>query len=94
MNACSPPETTEHTFTTAQMFTPGGGGRIFAEFMYIYTTNSPQKKMELTGAGLTLVALPYGCPSLRLPFLKVALPLVGQAPWLLLCIYSYEVEAV
>ena len=40
--------TTAQMFTAAQMFTPGGGGRVLLAFVYIYITNSPQKKMELT----------------------------------------------
>ena len=50
--------------------------------------------MELMGAALALVRRTAGIPTLWPPFLKVALPLVSQAVWLLLCIYSYEVEAV
>ena len=79
---------------------PGGRGSDFF-FVRLYLYNKqPPKKYLTHGAWLTicasppLVALPYGCPTLRLPFLKVALPLVGQALWLLPCIYSYEVEAV
>ena len=50
--------------------------------------------MELMGVALALVRRTAGIPTLWPPFLKVALPLVSQAVWLLLCIYSYEVEAV
>ena len=62
----------------------GGEGVATGWLAGLYVlTDGPQKKMELMGSGLALV-----------PYHMVALPLVGQALWLLPCIYSYEVEAV
>ena len=97
-----------HTFTTAHMFT-GGRGLVFAGVrLYLYN-KQPSKKYFTHGplrgtarqpvVGLEGLTDPLrqpscDCPTLRLPFLKVALPLVSPAVWLLPCIYSYEVEAV
>jgi len=73
----------------------GGEGSSFAG-VRLYLYNKQPLKKNGTHGGLTdhLRQPSCDCPTLRLPFLKVALPLVGQAVWLLPCIYSYEVEAV
>ena len=85
------PFTRSKKSTTAQMFTGGGGGQVACVRLDVYVTNRPQKNMRLIGLGCHPAT---DCPTIWLPFLKVALPLVSQAVWLLLCIYSYDVIAI